>query len=124
MGAGRTGWRLTQQGLEWAEKTDGSIEASDYSRTRAQSRAGGLDEQRYHRERSRITRTSAWNLWLSGERDIPQAEAKEVFRIDSYAKGSLLESKLTRVKAMFTGDEELTPFIDQLIRQLAEGTSP
>src|SRR4051794_5780323 len=33
IGAGRTGWRLTQEGLNWAEKADGSIETSDYSRT-------------------------------------------------------------------------------------------
>jgi hypothetical protein len=121
LGAGKTGWRLTQAGLSWAEKAQSLANDGKLSRTRAQSRGGGIDEQRYHRERARIAGTEAWRLWSSGVRDIPPADAKAVFRIDSYARGDLLEAKLTRMRAMFSGDEEIAPFLDHLVKQLKGG---
>jgi hypothetical protein len=122
LGSGKTGWRLTQAGLSWAEQAERSAKPGAYARTRSQSRGGSVDEQRYHRERSRIVGTEAWKLWSSGERDIPVSDAKEVFRIDSYARGALLEAKLTRMRAMFIRDEEIAPFIDHLIK-FFEGAS-
>jgi hypothetical protein len=118
LGSGKTGWRLTQRGLEWCEQAAGSVGVGDTSRTRAQSRSGSIDEQRWRRERSRLLGTHAWTLWSSGERTIPISDAKEVFRIDSYAKGSLLEAKLTRMRAMFTHDSELAPFLNHLAEQI------
>ena len=118
LGSGKTGWRLTQQGLEWSEKSTPSIGDGDTSRTRAQSRSGSIDEQRWRRERNRLLGTRAWKLWSSGERSIPSPDAKEVFRIDSYARGDLLEAKLTRMRGMFLDDNELAPFLEHLIKQL------
>jgi hypothetical protein len=118
IGFGRTGWRLTQKGLKWAEqvrKTSGDFVSA---RTRAESRSGSIDEQRWRRERSRIVTTRAWELWKSGIRQIPAAEAKQVFRIDSYARGGLREMKITRLRAMFSDDLELAPFLDHLIDHL------
>lgn len=123
LGSGRTGWRLTQRGLKWCEEAAASVSAGDSSRMRAQSRSGSVDEQRWRRERSRILATGAWKLWTSGQRAIPSADAKEVFRIDSYARGNLLETKLTRLRAMFLDDEELGPFLDHLINQLNKEAS-
>jgi hypothetical protein len=120
LGSGKTGWRLTQHGLKWCEEKGNLITPRDAARTRAQSRSGSIDEQRRHRERSRIISTVAWQLWSGGERSIPTPEAKTVFRIDSYARGDLLESKLTRVRAMFSDDPELRPFLEHLIGQLAK----
>ena len=60
----------------------------------------------------------------AGQRAIPIADAKEVFRIDSYARGDLLEMKLTRLRALFNDDAELTPFLDHLINQLNEEATP
>jgi len=114
IGAGRTGWRLTQKGLAWAEKASTEIGKIDTSRSRAQMRSGSIDEQRWHRERSRLISSAAWNLWSSGG-EIGPAEAKEVFRIDSYAKGDLRESKITRLQSLFTEDKEIAPFLDHLI---------
>lgn len=118
LGSGRTGWRLTQKGLKWCKQTAASVTVSESTRTRAQSRSGSIDEQRWRRERSRILATGAWKLWTSGQRLIPDPDAKEVFRIDSYARGDLLETKLTRLRAMFIDDEELAPFLDHLLKQL------
>lgn len=114
IGSGRSGWRLSQRGLKWAEQVGGLAPV----RTRAQSRSGSIDEQRWRRERSRIVATRAWQLWTSGARDIPGAEAKLVFRIDSYARGELRETKITRLRAMFTDDQEVAPFLDHLIEDL------
>jgi hypothetical protein len=118
IGSGRTGWRLTQRGLKWAKKASGAMGNSEATRTRAQSRGGSLDEQRWRRERSRILTTRAWQLWTSGVRNIPAAESKQVFRIDSYARGELREAKITRLCAMFSEDSELAPFLDHLVEDL------
>jgi hypothetical protein len=118
VGSGRTGWRLTQRGLKWAEELSKNTADFDSARPRAQSRAGSVDEQRWRRERSRIVATPAWQLWTSGVRDIPLADTKQVFRIDSYARGELRETKITRLRAMFSDDQELAPFLDHLIDDL------
>jgi hypothetical protein len=123
IGSGRTGWRLTQRGLKWAEEVSETLGEFDSERTRAQSRAGSIDEQRWRRERSRIVATRAWQLWVSGVRDIPAAQAKQVFRIDSYARGELRETKITRLRAMFLHDQELAPFLDRLIEDLNRETT-
>jgi hypothetical protein len=120
IGSGRTGWRLTQKGLKWAKDVGQSMSMLDASRDRMQSRSGSIDEQRWRRERLRITSTTAWRLWESGERQIPLADSKEVFRIDSYAKGDLREAKLTRVRSMFIEDAALAPFLDHLIKTIGD----
>src|SRR5262249_39071343 len=45
IGSGRRGWRLSQRGLKLAEQVGGLASI----RTRAQSRAGSIDEQRWRR---------------------------------------------------------------------------
>jgi hypothetical protein len=60
---------------------------------------------------------------VNGERDIPFGNAKEVFRIDSYAKGDLREAKLTRVTSLFSDDDELKPFLEHLVDILNRGSA-
>jgi len=124
IGSGRSGWRLTQRGLKWAEEASKTVDEFAPARDRAQSRAGSIDEQRWRRERSRIVATRAWQLWTSGVRTIPVADAKQVFRIDSYAHGGLRETKITRLRAMFSDDQELIPFLDHLIEDLNNEATP
>lgn len=119
-GSGRTGWRLTQIGLKWAQRAAKGAFASDLSRERSKSRAGSVDEQRWRRERSRLMASDAWAMWDSGERKIPVAEAEMVFRIDSYAVGSLRETKITRLLSMFSNDPQLAPFLHHLASLLNE----
>jgi hypothetical protein len=118
IGSGRTGWRLTRHGLQWVERAAGKLDYLKTSRRREQSRSGSIDEQRWRRERARIQSTSAWKLWSRGNRDIPAAAAKEVFRIDSYATGDLREAKITRVRSLFSDDEMLKPFLDHIVYDL------
>jgi hypothetical protein len=122
MGSGRVGWRLTQRGLTWAEQAAPQIAAVDTSRSRAQLRSGSVDEQRWRRERSRLIATAAWEMWKDGSQEISFAEAKEVFRIDSYAKGDLREAKITRLQSLFAKDEDLVPFLEHVIKVLNRET--
>ena len=122
LGSGRTGWRLTQKGLKWAEQAARKIGQVDTSRSRAELRSGSVDEQRWRRERSRLVSTAAWSGWTSNSHDISAAEAKEVFRIDSYAIGDLREAKITRLRSLFSEDDEVAPFLDHLIKILNRET--
>lgn len=113
-GSGRTGWRLTQNGLKWAQSAARNVPSTDQTRSRSQSRAGSIDEQRWRRERARILGSHAWGMWDRGEREIPVQEAQMVFRIDSYAVGALRETKITRMLSMFSDDRELSPFLNHI----------
>ena len=123
IGSGRTGWRLTQQGLKWAAEAASRIDMINPSRTRAELRSGSIEEQRWRRERSRLIATEAWRKWKDGSREIPVAAAKEIFRIDSYAKGELREAKITRLRSLFTEDAEVAPFLEHLAKLLNTETS-
>jgi hypothetical protein len=124
LGSGRTGWRLTQKGLKWAEQTARKIGQVDTARSRAALRSGSVDEQRWRRERLRLVSTAAWASWQSGNPDISAAEAKEMFRIDSYARGDLREAKITRLRSLFAEDEEVGPFLDHVINVLNKEAKP
>ena len=124
-GSGRTGWALTPAGLRWAKKAAPLLLGQDLSRERERSRAGSIDENRWRRERSRITRTIAWQRWNQGETNISEREASEVFRIDSYAVGRIRESKITRLATLLGDDPHLEPFIAkmaEIVRSLGGAT--
>jgi hypothetical protein len=50
LGSGRTGWSLTKAGLKWARGAVPRVVGKDLTRSRAQSRAGSIDENRWRRE--------------------------------------------------------------------------
>jgi len=123
-GSGKTGWSLTRKGLDWIHEAGsrlGAFEPTD-SPTRSR-RAGSVDTNRRDREHRRIMTLSAWQRWSNGEKAIPPPEAREVFRIDSYATDSVREAKMTRLKAMFSDDKELASFLTHISQELdkAEG---
>ena len=121
MGTGRSGWTLTPVGLEWAKTNSERLLRRDLTRARSERRGGSIDEQRWQRERARITNTAAWTHWL-GQRstDISEREAAEVFRIDSYAVGRTRDLKIARLREMFDDDPELGPFVRALIPAIQE----
>jgi hypothetical protein len=120
-GSGKTGWRLTQIGLNWAETESPKFSSASTLRSREQSRVQSVDEAHWRRERARIQGTPAWQQWTSGERAITPHEAKKVFRIDSYATGTMRETKVTRLRALFADDAELKPFLDQMASRVDVG---
>ena len=111
-GSGRTGWTLTPQGRAWAESAAPKLLDRDMTRRREERQAGSIDESRWQRERARVTKTSAWLKWATGEREtISPRDAAEVFRIDSYAIGRTRDLKVARLHEMFHDDPELHDFI-------------
>jgi hypothetical protein len=120
LGSGRTGWSLTKTGLDWAQEAAHRSVGKDLTRRREQSKAGSIDENRWRRERARIQLSPAWKHWMGQNQNPSAREAAEVFRIDSYAVGPIREKKITRLLAMFNGDEELAPFLNRMAALLAE----
>jgi hypothetical protein len=123
-GSGRTGWTLTARGLAWAESAAPGLVGRDLTRRREERQAGSIDENRWRRERNRITRTDAWLRWTEGQGDaISSREAAEVFRIDSYAIGRTKDLKVARVREMFKDDSELREFLAAVAAAVGERTS-
>jgi hypothetical protein len=119
-GSGRTGWMLSPSGLAWARKHSKKLLRVDLDRRRDESRAGSVDEQRWRRERKRITATVAWNKWRKGNAAVTPREAAEVFRIDSYAVGSMKMAKITRIMGLLAEEGELGPFLTRMAELLED----
>ncbi len=110
-GVGKAGWTLTPKGLAWASSEGQNLLGQDKSRRREELKGGSIDERRWQRERDRVLTTSAWKQWSKGYQEIPERDADEVFRIDSYAVGRTRDMKIARVRKMFDTDPEISPFI-------------
>lgn len=114
-GSGRTGWSLTRTGLQWLRSARSRLKGIARSEPDARkSTAGSIDSTRHDRERKRILSLAAWKRWSEGDRSVVLTEAREVFRLDSYSIASVRETKLTRLRAMFGDDPELSPFLARL----------
>jgi hypothetical protein len=109
-GSGRKGWRLSPNGLQWIIRNRERLEGTDLSRDRTQGHGGGIDEQRWRIERSRVTSTEAWINWKDGK-PISSRDAMSVFRIDNYSLGKLGRGKITRLLEMFSTDKEALEFL-------------
>lgn len=114
-GSGRTGWSLTRKGLAWIRTARSPLKSLGASEPqRRASSAGSIDSSRRDRERKRILALPAWTRWANGDKSVVLPEAREVYRLDSYSTLSVREAKLTRLRAMFGDDEELSPFLAHL----------
>jgi hypothetical protein len=122
-GDGRSGWNLTASGLAWVRSEGLALLGRDHSRSRAERRAGSVDEARWQRERARVLETEAWRLWQSGERQIPLPAIRQVFRIDDYSVGRTMTMKINRLSEQFAEDDKLGQFIETIAAVLREGTA-
>src|SRR6266699_1562416 len=113
-GSGDTGWSLTPAGLQWAKKAAEALPGKDLARRREDGRGGGVKEQRWRRERERILRTKAWEMWSSGNRDVSVRDAEDVFRIDAYAVGRMRNLKITRLRALFDEADQVQEFLKEM----------
>ncbi len=111
VGSGRTGWSLTRKGLMWVRAAGAELPKRHQVASNRQSRAGSIDANRRARERKRILSMPAWSRWANGDRSVVMDEAREVFRIDSYSTASVREAKMTRMRAMFSDDEQISAFL-------------
>ena len=119
VGSGISGWSLTPKGLSWAKRNSKRLLGKDLRRQRSQSKSGSLDENRWRRERARLLSTAGWKRWSSGDSAVTPREASEVFRIDSYAMGTMLAAKITRMKALFDDDPAIGPFLTRMAQLLS-----
>jgi hypothetical protein len=112
-GSGREGWRLSSKGLDWIRSTGQALFATaDRGISQGSSKAGSIDVVRRERERNRLFAADSWQKWRdTGE--ISTRAAREVFRIDEYTTGKMLEIKVARIRAMFNEDDELSRFLLQ-----------
>ena len=120
-GSGRSGWTLTQNGWSFAKNAAPRMPSLALTRSRQDSRSGSIDENRWRRERNRITSSDAWNKWNDGIRELSLADAREIYRIDHYAVGDLREKKITRLRSLFREDKEVEPFLERLAAIIAIG---
>jgi hypothetical protein len=115
-GSGREGWRLTAKGLDWVKNNAGRLQSLDGIRDK-QSKAGSIDHVRRERERARIQMSNAWGAWMA-DRVITATLAREVLRVDDYTTPKMLQIKVARLRAMFEGDAQLSPFLETLGKQV------
>jgi hypothetical protein len=111
VGSGRTGWSLTRKGLAWVRSAESALQERHGAASAKQSQAGSIDANRQARERKRILSMPAWTRWATGDRSVAVDEAREIFRIDSYSTASVREAKMTRMRAMFSDDEQISVFL-------------
>jgi hypothetical protein len=111
-GTGTQGWSLTPAGLAWAESAGQEFLVTDQSRRRDERKGGGVDEQRWQRERARITGTRAYQKWVTGDEGITVREAEGVFRIDRYVNERTRHAEITRLQDMFRDDQAMASFVD------------
>lgn len=111
-GSGRTGWSLTVEGLKWATALQTKIPSLALDRDRAESRLASVDASRHKRERERLGSAPAWIRWQSGDVHITRAEARALFRVDSYSDQSQLDEKVARLRGIFADDPLIVAFVD------------
>lgn len=120
-GSGKTGWTLTPAGLEWAGSQAERVLSEDLSQRRQDGRGGSIDEQRWRREHDRIVASRAWIEWSSGNLEVGVRDAESVFRIDSYAVGTMRSLKVTRLKSLFAGNDEVLRFLTRMAEIIDNG---
>jgi hypothetical protein len=120
-GSGREGWRLSSKGLDWVRNAGQKLIGSEGQQLkRGQSKAGSIDAVRRERERNRLVACDAWRTWSDSRAITPRA-AREVFRIDEYTTGKMLEIKITRLRSMFEHDGELSRFLSEASEKATKG---
>lgn len=110
-GSGREGWRLSSRGLDWirARKEAGGQFAAPEQKHR-RGKAGSIDSVRRERERQRVLASEAWQGWKqSGTLSIRAAQ--QIFRIDEYTTERMTAIKVSRLRAMFDAEDELSRFL-------------
>lgn len=120
-GSGREGWRLSSKGLDWLanKKNTGFLDVASEIR-QGESKAGSIDAVRKQREHTRITSSDAWKEWSEGK-SLSFRHARHVFRIDEYTTDKMLEIKISRLRAMFENDLEVSRFLEEAGHVLLKG---
>lgn len=122
-GSGRTGWRLTQRGLAWAQQSSlaGSRPAGSPA-AHGKRTAGSVDVVRRNREKARLERSAAWQTWSDGQL-VSQRDARALFRIDQYTTDEMVEMKIVRLMDMPWNDSQVERFLKHAADVLRQGAA-
>src|SRR5436309_240036 len=92
-GSGREGWRLSLNGVDWVSSQGKALlKKGRIELNLARASAGSVDTVRKKREKTRLLSSAAWKNWNEGK-PILIRDARNLFRIDEYATGKMLEIK-------------------------------
>jgi len=119
-GSGRDGWRLTALGLDWVDKTGQRLLADGMTWDQTRRHAGSVDARRSDREAARIRNSSAWKSWVD-DGYVSVADARSLFRIDSYSNVGMAETKMVRLLSLFEGEDDVANFL-RIAAKLVEET--
>ena len=120
-GSGRSGWRLTQRGVAWAQQASVAATAEGtQGGSRSRRTAGSVDVVRRNREQRRIELSPAWQAWKEG-RSIGLRDARALFRIDQYTTEEMVELKVVRLMDMPWDDSEIRKFLAEVAEVLRRG---
>jgi hypothetical protein len=104
IGSFKNGWRLSENGLEFAKKQVKKIKNVDISRRPIDRKE--MAWQR--REKIRMLSTVAYEKVISDNSDsITLQEAEAFFRLDDYVTGKTREDKIIRMLTAFDDDPDL-----------------
>jgi len=119
-GTGKTGWKLTDAGKEFASKKAAAIK-QPFRRERKLSAADAIWLKR---ERERWVASDAFAKCTSGrEPEVTKQEAESLFRLDEYIVDDLREKKVRRFVNAFRDDLELNDFVQRLAILVIGGTT-
>lgn len=113
-GSGSVGWTLTSKGLAWFRSARHRLLEFRTDLYDRNSKTHSVDASRRARELKRIQAMPAWVRWIHGDHVVDVGEARQLFRIDSYATPKVKEAKMTRLRAMFDDDDSVSAFLSGL----------
>ena len=111
-GSGRQGWRLSTKGLRWATSHGKDLLRGGLQWNTESRKAGSVDTVRKRREKTRLLASPAWKNWSDGQ-PISVRDARDLFRIDEYSTGKMLEIKMVRLQSLFEDEEAMSRFLKE-----------
>lgn len=119
-GSGREGWRLSSHGVEWVSSQGKALlKKGHIELNSARLNAGSVDTVRKKREKTRLLLSTAWKTW-NKDKPISIRDARNLFRIDEYATGKMLEIKIVRLLSLFEENKEIGPFVREAANLVLE----
>jgi len=121
VGSGRTGWRLSAAGVSWAASYGRTLLESNIHWDASRRTAGSVDAVRKERELKRIKGSEAWRRWQE-DMSFPVADARWIFRIDSFTSDAQKDRKIVRISSLFADNKAVSEFLSYANSVLSQGT--
>jgi hypothetical protein len=120
IGSTKTGWQLSQKGLNFCRKRLKDLEEIDIS-PQLSPEPNAREMVWQSREKSRMLTSPALAIFNSKGIDaVTEQEAEAFFRIDDYVTGTARTRKLSRIMDTFGNDSDLGKAIRALAKKVRE----